>query len=59
MTTAEGQPSFCVDVEGPGAAATEVVESGGGEVNFNVFGTASQIPAPSLYPVLTELCLVV
>ena len=32
VTTAEGQPGFCVDVEGPGAAATEVVESGNGEV---------------------------
>ncbi len=32
VTTAEGQPSFCVDVEGPGTAATEVVESGNGEV---------------------------
>ena len=31
VTTAEGQPSFWVDVEGPGAAATEVVESGVGE----------------------------
>ena len=37
VTTAEGQPSFCVDVEGPGAAATEVVESGSGEVS-HVFG---------------------